>query len=145
MRILVVEDDPQHREDLKRSLGHAKGPCPQCVLPVTYEVETAASVEAARQQIVERGYDFVLLDLNISGELEAQKLIPLLNELVIPYAFYAEEPEKVANASAPVWQKTPHMRMDLVTRISDHYHSFVQTKKKALGKSGRFCLGRAEP
>ena len=143
MRILLVEDDRKHREALQNSLGQARGPCPRCVLPVTFEVETAETVEEARQQIVERGYDFVLLDLNMSGELEAQKLLPLLDELLIPYAFYAEKPEEVHQNSAPVWEKMTHVRMDLVTKISDHYHSFVQAKKKQLSASGRFCIGRA--
>ena len=143
MRILLVEDDQKHREELQRSLGHAKGPCPRCVLPVTFEVETADSVEQARQQIVERGYDFILLDLTMSGELEAAKLLPLLEELCIPYAFYAETPDKVKEKSAPIWQKTTHIRMDLVTKISDHYHSYVKDRQRNLSKSGRFCLGRA--
>lgn len=142
MRILVVEDDRKHREELQKSLGHARGPCPMCVLPVTFEVETAESVEQARKQLVERGYDFVLLDVEMSGELEAKMLIPLLEELLVPYAFYTEDPDNVKSRNAPVWEKQGHMRMDLVTKISDHYHAFVQAKKKELSKSGRFCMRR---
>jgi hypothetical protein len=140
MRILVVEDDRKHREDLKNSLGHARGPCPMCILPVTFEVETAESVEQARKQLVERGYDFVLLDLEMSGELEAQMLLPLLEELLVPYAFYAEDPGKVKATSAPIWEKQNHIRMDLVTKISDYYHAFVKARQKELTKSGRFCM-----
>lgn len=144
MRILVVEDDRKHREELQRTLGYAQGPCPRCVMPTTFEVEVAETVEAARRQIVERGYEFVLLDLNMSGVLEAEKLIPLLLELLIPYAFYSEHPEKVDNGKAPVWAKERHVRMDLVTKISDHYHTFVRTNRKELIRSGRQCRGTSK-
>lgn len=137
MRILVVEDDQKHREELQRTLGQARGPCPHCVLPVTFEVETAETVEQACKFIVERGYEFVLLDLNIGGELEESKLLPLLQEMLIPYAFYSESPEEVDNTEAPVWAKQTHIRMDLVTKISDHYHAFVKSKRRELSKSGR--------
>jgi len=143
MRILLVEDDRKHREDLQRTLGRAKGPCPRCVLPITFEVETAETVEQARKQIVERGYEFVLIDVNISGNLEAEMLLPLLEELSIPHAFYAEDPDKVVSEEAPVWENVGHVRMDLVTKISDHYHSYMKSQKKQLSDSGRFCLGRA--
>jgi CheY-like chemotaxis protein len=142
MRILVVEDDRKHREELQRTLGFAKGPCPRCVMPVTFEVEVAETVEAARKQIVERGYEFVLLDLNMRGDLSASKLIPLLLEMLIPYAFYSDHPEKVDKGEAPVWAREAHVRMDLVTKISDHYHAFIDTNRKELTRPGKHCLGR---
>lgn len=144
MRILVIEDDREHREDLKRTLGHAKGPCPRSKSPVTFEVETADTVEQARKMLVERGYEFVLLDLNMSGNLEANRIIPLLDEMLIPYAFYSATPEDIESEDAPVWTKDSYVRMDLVTRISDHYHAFVQANRRQLDKAGRFCIGRVD-
>jgi hypothetical protein len=142
VRILVVEDDREHREALQHSLGQAKGPCPRCIAPVTFEVETASTIAEARQQIQERGYDFVLLDINISGELEAKKVLPLLNSLMIPYAFYADSPG-TGEEDAPTWGRGDKgVRMDLVSKICDHYHAYTRKHKKQLSRSGRFCFGR---
>jgi CheY-like chemotaxis protein len=144
MRILVVEDDQQHREELQGSLSQAKGPCPRCVLPVTFEVESVSNIPDARKMVQERGYDFVLLDIEVSGALEAEKLLPLLHDLIIPYAFYTRHPEGVdIDSAAPVWTKGDKgVRMDLVSMICDQYHVHMQKEKKRLSTSGRFCLGR---
>jgi len=128
MHILVIEGNADHRKVLSQTLGRARGPCPRCVLPVTFEVETVETSEEAERRLRVGEYDFVILDLCEDAGSEVQTLVPLMESKNIPYVFYTNAEVKT---KVPVLRKPAEaMRLDLATRVCDYYHSFMKSHQK---------------
>jgi two-component system KDP operon response regulator KdpE len=133
-RILVVDDDPQIRRVMRVALtGHG------------YEVDDATSGEMALDKLRQRGFDLVLLDMNMPGMggLEACRSIRSGSEIgIIMLTVRDSEADKVAalDAGADDYVTKPFNMSELLARI----RAALRRTPSTHGAVSRLTLGNVE-
>lgn len=126
MKILLVAD-PENSQTLYKVLASTKVSCAQCPLG-TFAITTAAHADIREDQ-PPRDVDFVLIEFVQAQAQELLRVDDILEAQQIPHAFYTrtEVDPKATTTRAPFWPGNG-IRMDLISKVLDHYTHYQQKK-----------------
>jgi hypothetical protein len=128
MRILLVAE-PVSSEALKTVLGFSKGACTKCALDANFEITTMADTDL-NPEVQIKDVDFVLIEFDPNRAQILLHVDDVLEQKKMPHAFYSRKMTDITEGiKAPVWPGNG-FRLDLITKIIDHYLISKAGKKK---------------